>query len=120
VPNAPEETVIAAAVEGLAIGQCAAHFTRNYPTSVRELFEVIRQYVRSDDDLKKRKATRNAWRQAGKAPRPPPNPNQRNMRPFRVINNLLEQPEGSSVKQSFQGPPPNQQYRSFDQSQRGG
>ena len=35
VPNAPEKTVIAAAVEGLAIGQCAAHFARNYPTSVR-------------------------------------------------------------------------------------
>jgi len=30
MPNAPEETVIAAAVEGLAIGQCAAHFARNY------------------------------------------------------------------------------------------
>ena len=63
----PEETVIAAVMEGLAIGQCAAHFTRNYPTSVRELFEVMRQYARSYDDLKKRKATRNSWRQAGKA-----------------------------------------------------
>ena len=57
VPNAPEETVIAATVEGLAIGQCAAHFVRNYPTSIRELFKVMRQYTRSDDDLKKRKAT---------------------------------------------------------------
>ena len=54
VPNALEETVIAAAVEGLAIGQCAAHFARNYPTSVKELFDVMRQYTRSDDDLKKR------------------------------------------------------------------
>ena len=53
VPNAPEKTVIATAVEGLAIGQCAAHFARNYPTSVWELFEVMRQYARSDDDLKK-------------------------------------------------------------------
>ena len=72
MPNVPEETVIAAVMEGLAIGQCAAHFARNYPTSVRELFEVMRQYVRSDDDLKKQKATRNSWRQEGKAPRPPP------------------------------------------------
>ena len=71
VPNAPEEMVIAAVVEGLAIGQCAAHFTRNYLTSVRELFEVMRQYARSDDDLKKRKVTRNSWRQVAKAPRPP-------------------------------------------------
>ena len=42
VPNTPEETVIVAAVEGLAISQCAAHFARNYPTFVRELFEVMR------------------------------------------------------------------------------
>ena len=42
MPNAPEETIIAAAVEGLAIDQCAAHFARNYPTSIRELFEVMR------------------------------------------------------------------------------
>jgi hypothetical protein len=54
--------MITAAIEGLAIGQCAAHFARNYPTSVKELFEVMRQYARSDDDLKKRKATRNLWR----------------------------------------------------------
>jgi hypothetical protein len=72
VPNAPKETVIVAVVQGLATGQCAAHFARNYPTSVRELFKVMGQYARSDDDLKKRKAARNSWRQAGKAPRPPP------------------------------------------------
>ena len=53
VPNVLEEMVIAAAMEGLPIGQCAAHFARNYPTSIRELFEVMRQYARSDDDLKK-------------------------------------------------------------------
>jgi hypothetical protein len=60
VPNAPEETVIAIAMEGLATGQCAAHFAMSYPTS-------IRQYARSDDDLKKRKATRNSWRQSARA-----------------------------------------------------
>ena len=76
VPNAPEETMIAAVVKGLAIGQCIAHFTRTYPTTVKELFEIMRQYVRSDDDLKKRKATQNLWRQAGRAPRPPPTPGQ--------------------------------------------
>ena len=53
VPNASEETVIAAAVEVLVISQCTSHFARNYPTSVRELFEVMRQYARLDDDLKK-------------------------------------------------------------------
>ena len=43
VPNTPEEMGIAAAVEGLAIGQCAAHFARNYPTTVKELFEIMSQ-----------------------------------------------------------------------------
>ena len=42
VPNAPEEMVIAEAVEGLAIGQCAAHSAKNYPTTVKELFEIMR------------------------------------------------------------------------------
>ena len=58
VPNVLEETVIAAAVEGLVIGQCAAHFARNYPTSVWELFEVMRQYARSDDDKEFMEASR--------------------------------------------------------------
>ena len=71
-----EETVIAIAVDGLAIGQCVAHFARNYPTSVRELFKLMRQYARSDDNLKKRKATWNSWRQAGRVTRPPPTPTQ--------------------------------------------
>ena len=69
-----EETVIAIAVDGLAIGQCVAHFARNYPTSVRELFKVMRQYARLDDDPKKRKVIQNSWRQAGRAPRPPLTP----------------------------------------------
>ena len=76
VPNTPEEMGIAAAVEGLAIGQCATHFTRNYPTSVSELFEVMRQYARSDDDLKKRKMTQNSWRQADRVPQAPQAPTQ--------------------------------------------
>ena len=120
VPNAPEEVVIAAAVEGLTIGQCAAHFARNYPTTVKEQFKIMRQYARSDDDLKKRKATHNLWKQAGRAPRPPPTLGQRNMKPFHAINNLQEQPEYNPAEQGCPGPPPNQQYRSFDQAPRGG
>jgi hypothetical protein len=42
VPNVPEATVIAVAIEGLAIGQCAAHFAREPLTTVKELFEVMR------------------------------------------------------------------------------
>ena len=118
--NAPEETVIATAVEGLAIGQCTAHFPKNYPTSIRELFEVMRQYARSDDDLKKRKVTQNSWTQAVRAPWPPLTPTQQNIKPFRAINNLQEQPKRSLAEQGFQAPPPNQQYKSFNQGQRGG
>ena len=53
VPNAPEETVIAAAIDCLAIGQCAAHFARKQPQSLKGLFEVMGSYARSDDDLKR-------------------------------------------------------------------
>jgi hypothetical protein len=88
VPNASKEMVIAAAVEGLAIGQCVAHFAKIYPTTIKELFEIMRQYARSDDNLKKRKATRNLWRQVGRAPRPPPTPRKRNMRSFHAVNNF--------------------------------
>jgi hypothetical protein len=42
VPNVPEATIIAAAIEGLAIGQCVAHFAREPLTIVKELFEVMR------------------------------------------------------------------------------
>ena len=120
VLNMPEETAIAAAMEGLSIGQCAAHFAMNYPTSIRELFEVMRQYARSDDDLKKRKVTQNSWTQAVRAPWPPLTPTQQNIKPFRAINNLQEQPEHSPAEQGLQGPPPNQQYKSFDQPTHGG
>ena len=88
VPNVLEATVIAVAIEGLEIGQCAAHFTREPPATMKELFKVTRQYARSDDDFKHRKAAHNQLRQATKIPRAPHAPNQRNVRPFRSVNNL--------------------------------
>jgi hypothetical protein len=42
VPKVPEATVIAMTTEGLAIGQCAAHFARELPSTMKELFEVMR------------------------------------------------------------------------------
>ena len=68
MPNVPEATVIAATIEGLAIGQCAGHFAREPPATMKELFEVMRQYARLDDDFKRRKAARNQLRQAAKIP----------------------------------------------------
>lgn len=53
VPNVPEAMVIAAAIEGLAIGQCASYFARELPSTVKELFGVMKSYARSDDDFKR-------------------------------------------------------------------
>jgi 3-methyladenine DNA glycosylase Tag len=58
VPNVPEATVIAVAIEGLAVGQYAAKLSRKPPTTVKELFEIMGQYAKSDDDFKRRKAAR--------------------------------------------------------------
>jgi hypothetical protein len=98
VPNVPEATVIAVAIEGLAIGQCAVHFTREPLTTLKELFEVMRQYARSDDYFKCRKATRNQLRQAAKISRTPQAPNQHKVRPFYSINNLQEDSGQSALE----------------------
>ena len=63
-----EATIIAATIEGLAIGQCTAHFIRKPPATMKELFEVMRQYARSDDDFKRQKAAHNQLRQVAKIP----------------------------------------------------
>ena len=68
VSNVSEATIIAATIEGLAIGQCATHFAREPLGTVKELFKVMRQYARSDDDFKHRKAAHNQLRQAAKIP----------------------------------------------------
>jgi hypothetical protein len=91
VPNVPEATVIATTIEGLAIGQCAAHFAREPSTTVKELFETTRRYARSDDDCKRRKVARKSLRQAAEILRAPQATTQRNVKPFRSINNLQEE-----------------------------
>lgn len=120
VPNVPEATVIATAIEGLAIGQCAAHFAREPPSTMKELFEVMRQYPRSDDDFKHRKAARNQLRQTTKIPRDPQAPNQRNVRPLRTTNNLEEDSGQSAPDQPLFNPQPPQPHRPFNFPPRGG
>ena len=71
VPNVLEVTVIAIAIEGLAVGQCTTKLSRKPPTTVKELFEIMGQYARSDDDFKRQKATRSQLGHTLKAPRPP-------------------------------------------------
>ena len=48
----PKATVIATTIEGLAVGQCATKLSRKPPATVKELFEIMGQYARSDDDFK--------------------------------------------------------------------
>ena len=72
VPGIPKATVITAVVERLTIGKCATYFAREYPTTVKELFETMRRYTRSDEDYKRWKEARDSMRQAVKNLRPPP------------------------------------------------
>ena len=53
VANVPEAAVIAAAIDGLAAGQCAARFAREPPAIIKELFKVMNRYVRPDEDYSK-------------------------------------------------------------------
>jgi hypothetical protein len=52
VPNISEATIIAAAIEGLAVGQCVAKISRKPPIIVKEMFKIMGQYAKSDDDFK--------------------------------------------------------------------
>lgn len=120
VLNVPEAAVIAAAIEGLATVQCEARFAREPPTTVKELFEIMNRYARSDDDYRRRKASRNHQRQAVKVQSPTQTPVQRNERPLRSINNLQEDSGQSAPEQAQSSPSQSQPYRSFDQSSCGG
>ena len=74
MPNVPKATVIATAIEGLAIGQCAAKLSRKPPAIVKELFEIMGQYAKSDDDFKRQKVACSQLGQTPKVPRPPQTP----------------------------------------------
>lgn len=103
VPNVPEVTVIATAIDGMAIGQCASVLTRETPSTVKELIEIMRQYAKSDEDFKRRKAKRANMRQMNKNQGQFQAPNQRNTKPFRSVNNLQEESGQSSLELEFQG-----------------
>jgi len=60
IPNVQDDVVIAAAIEGLDIGQCASYLSREEPKTVNKLFEEIRKFAKSEEDLKRRKAIKRA------------------------------------------------------------
>ena len=54
--------VIIAAIKGFQVGQCASHLAREKPSTVAELYEVIKKYYKSDDDYRKRIEEENNFR----------------------------------------------------------
>jgi hypothetical protein len=54
VPNVPYHVVIIVATKGLCMGQCASYFTREPPSTVSELYEVMQKFCKLDDDHRKR------------------------------------------------------------------
>ena len=53
-PDVLDEIAIEAAIKGLRIGPFAAHLARKKPTSIQQLYDEIKKYYRSDNDLRKR------------------------------------------------------------------
>ena len=60
--NVLEAIVIAAAIKGLAIGQCTSHFTRTPLQSISEVFKVMNEYAKSNANYRRRKAVHTSSR----------------------------------------------------------
>lgn len=88
VPNESDDVVIEAAIQGLQMGQCTAYLTRETPETVVDLFREIRKFPRAEEDLRRRKAARNSFKQ--NTPRQNQATNQRNNQNFRPVNNLQD------------------------------
>jgi hypothetical protein len=67
ITNIPDEVVIIATIKGLRAGQCAAHLTREKPTSLAQLYEEIQKYCKSDEDYTKRIEEENNFRNQNKS-----------------------------------------------------
>lgn len=118
VPSASDDVVIAAAIEGLAIGPCASQLTRQEPSTVRELFEEIRKFAKSEDDLHRRKAARNSYKQ--NTPRQTQPNSQRNAQYHPTVNNLQEESAQSAPGYTQENGNQFQQGRGNSHQSRGG
>lgn len=118
VPNASEDVVIAEAIEGLAIRQCASYLTRETPSTVQELFEEIRKFARSEDDLQRRNPARNSAKQ--NTPRQQQPNTRQNVKQFPQVNNLQEESAQTISDLETGSTLQFQQGRGYNQSNRGG
>jgi hypothetical protein len=64
IPEADDKTTISALIKGLTPGPTASHYlTRIEPKTIDELFHELKEYIKSDEDHRRRVAERNQARQ---------------------------------------------------------
>jgi hypothetical protein len=54
IPATYDKTTIQVLVKGLTPGPTASHFTRKEPQSIGEIFDELEQYIKSDEDHRRR------------------------------------------------------------------
>jgi hypothetical protein len=66
IPEAHDKTTIHALIKGLTPGPTASHLIRNKPKSIDELFQKLEEYIKSDEDHRRRVAEQNDARQGNR------------------------------------------------------
>jgi hypothetical protein len=64
--EADDKITIQALIKGLTPGPTASHLTQNKPKSIDELFHELEEYIKSDEDHRRRVAERNEARQGNR------------------------------------------------------
>jgi hypothetical protein len=66
IPGTGDKRTIQALIKGLTLGPIALHLTGKEPQTIEELFEELEQYIKSDEDHRKRVAERNQARRGNR------------------------------------------------------
>jgi hypothetical protein len=64
--EADDKTMIQALIKCLTPGPIASHLTRKEPKSIDELFHELEEYIKSDEDRRRRVTERNEVRQGNR------------------------------------------------------
>jgi hypothetical protein len=108
ITNIPDEVVIITAIKELWVRQCAAHLTREKPTSLAQLYEEIQKYYKSNEDYRKRIEKENSFRHQNKNNNfHPPKQNNYERRQFGQVNQVEN--NNSTTESNFS---PQHQYNS--------